>query len=101
MAQNVINLAAATRPDVTERQREFAKELIGLGLSRLAITALTLGKDQSALQHADIAVGHNLIHKLYKELGYTISDARNARTPEMQSLVNQAARSHRIKVKIA
>lgn len=98
---SVINLARAKRPRVTEVQRNFAKELIGLGLARLTITSLMLGKSIESLNHADINLGNGLINKLSKELKYNISDARRAQSPFMAAAVRQIASAQRVKVKFA
>jgi hypothetical protein len=97
----VISLATADRPDVNERQREFCKALVSLGLSRLTITSLVLGKDTKNLTHADINTGHRVINGVIKELGHNIVDARHARSPVMADLVAQQAKHLRIRVKIA
>ena len=97
----IINLQSAKKPNFNEAQREFAKSLIGMGLARITITALVLGKDASNLNHSEVTSGHGLINKLYKELGYSISDARHARTPYMKSAVTQVASGMRLKIKIA
>lgn len=97
----VISLETARRPDVNERQRDFCKALIGLGLARLTITSLVLGKDTKGLTHADILAGHRVIGSCIRELGYGIVDARHANSPEMVALVQAAASKVRIKVRIA
>lgn len=97
----IINLEAAVKPDINERQREFCKQLVSLGLARLTITSLVLGKDTSRLTHADINTGHRVINSCIKELGFNIVDARQARSPVIEKLVRQAASSLRIRVRIA
>jgi hypothetical protein len=97
----VIKLESASRPDVSEKQREFCKALISLGLARLTITSLVLGKDLERLTHADINAGHRTINSCIKELKFNIVDARQARSPVMEALVRQAASSCRIRVRIA
>src|SRR5262245_11468693 len=97
----VISLAAAQKPAVTSKQRELCKELIGLGIARLTITALMLGKDVSQLNPAEVSTGHRTINSCIKELGYRIIDARQARSPAMDALVRQAAKRCRIRIRIA
>ncbi len=98
---SVINLESASRPDVNERQRDFCKALVLLGLARLTITSLVLGKDTAALTHADINAGHRTINSCIKELGYNIMDARHAKSPIMEALVRQKAKELSIKLRIA
>lgn len=97
----VINLERAARPDVSEKQREFCKSLIGLGLARLTIISLVLGKDMGGLTHADIACGMRVINSCIKELGHNILDARRAISPVMSALVRQAAKDCSVRIKIA
>ncbi len=97
----IISMAGAERPRVSDKHRELAKELIGMGLSRLAIIGLVMNKDRASLTHADIGFGHNLINKLHKELQYTITDARNVRSPYMAAAVRTATRNHGIRVRVA
>lgn len=97
----VINLERASRPDVTEKQREFCKRLIQLGIATLVITSLVLGKDVGKLTHADINVGNRLYDSCCKELGFGVRDARRAITPVMISLIQQAAKDCALRIKIA
>lgn len=98
---NVINLAEAAKPEFTEREEQFAGELIGMGLTRLTIIALALGKDAASLNPSEVKAGMCMINRHYKVLGHTIMDARRAQSPFMQQAVRAAARGHRIRVKIA
>ncbi len=98
---SVISLASAQKPDVSVKQREFCKELIGLGIARLTITALMIGKDVDKLTHADINAGNRTINSCIKELGHNIVAARHALSPAMNSLVRQAATRCRLRIKIA
>lgn len=97
----VISLESAIRPEVSERQRNFCKDLIGMGLARSAITALVLGKDRAELTHADLNVGTNTINSCIKELGYNIRDARSGASPYMAKAIREVASRHRIRVKVA
>lgn len=97
----VISMEKAARPDVSARQREFCKALIGLGLARLTITSLMLGKDLSRLSHADVSAGHRTISSCIKELGFNIVDARHAQSPAMEALVRTAAKECSIRIRIA
>ena len=63
---HIINMARATRPIVSERQRRLCKELVGLGLARNAITSLILGKDLGTLSHADLNAGHSTINSVIR-----------------------------------
>lgn len=101
MARNVISLAKARRPDISESQRNFCKELIGMGLARLSITAIILNKDVARLTSSDINAGHRTINSCIKELGYGLLDARAANTPFMRSAVKGAAERLSFKVRIA
>lgn len=101
MARNVISLAKARRPDISESQRNFCKELIGMGLSRLTITALMLQKDAAKLTSSDVNAGHRTINKAIRELGFNLLDARNAATPFTRQAVQAAATRLSFKVKIA
>ena len=97
----VIKMSEAKRADVSERQRDFCKRLIGVGLSRLAITAIMLGKDSEKLTVSDQRAGIRTITSCTEELGYGIRDARNARTKQMVSIVQEIAAESRVRVKIA
>lgn len=101
MAREVISLAEATRPSFTDRQVEFCKDLIGVGLTRLTIIGLVVGKDVGQLNHAEVNAGQRLIEACRKELGYGILDARRAQSPHTMAAVNAAAKNHRLKVRIA
>jgi len=98
---DVLSLQRASKPEFTVRQIDFAKELIGMGLSRLAIASLVLDTDMGSLNHADIAASARLVQKCYKELGFNITDARNVRSPYMVAAVKQAAKGLRMRVRIA
>lgn len=97
----IINMARAARPRVSERQRELCKELVSLGLARMAITAAMLGKSINDLTPADLNAGHSTIKSVSKEIGHTITDARFARSPLMQRLVREAASRVRMRIRIA
>lgn len=101
MARQIINMARALRPRVTERQRRVCRDLVGLGLARNAITAMMLSKDLNALTHADINVGHSVINSCIKELGYNIIDARHARSPAMARAAREVGSRHRMRFRIA
>lgn len=98
---DVLSLSEAPRPDFTEKQIEFAKELIGVGLTHLTIIGLTVGEDVSKLNHAQVSAGHRLINACRQELGYGVMDARRAQSPFTQAAVRSAAKSLRVRVKIA
>lgn len=98
---DVISLARAQRPDFTPRQVNFCKDLIGMGLSRLAIAALVLETDVAALNPSQVSAVSRMIQKQYKELGHNIVDARNARSPYMAEAVRAAAGRRRIRIRIA
>jgi methyl coenzyme M reductase subunit C len=100
MAQHVISLEKAKRPAISDAQVAFCKELIGMGLSRLAITGLILQKDVARLTSSDINAGHRTINKSIAELGYSIIDARNARSPFMQGAIKSAATRMSFSVKL-
>ncbi len=97
----IIKMAEAKRSDVSERQREFCKRLIGVGLSRLAITAIIFGKDAEKLTVSDQRAGIRTIVSCTDELGYGIMDARNARTKQMAKIVHDLASECKVKIKIA
>lgn len=101
MAKEIINLSEATRPEFTKRQRDFAKELIGMGLTHLTIIGLTIGKSVADLNHAEVNSGHALIASCKKELGCGVMDARRASTAFMQESIRAAARRYRLNVRIA
>ena len=101
MAREVISLNEARRPDFTEKQISFCRDLIGMGLTRLTIVGLVVGQDVAKLDHAQVSSGNRLIDMCRKELGYGIMDARRAQSPYMQSAIAAAARTHRLRVKIA
>lgn len=98
---DVISLSEARRPDFTERQIDFCKELIGVGLTRLTIIGLVVGEDVQSLNHAQVSAGNKLINQCREQLGFGIMDARRAQSPHTQAAVRAAARNLRIKVKIA
>lgn len=98
---NTIKMHNPDATRFTDRQRELAKELIGMGLTHGAITSIVLGKDAAALSIADTKGGKTMLLKLKKELGYGVMDARRAMTPFMARAVREAARSHHIRVRIA
>ena len=100
MAQHVISLAKAKRPSISDAQVAFCKELIGMGLSRLAITGLILQKDVARLTSSDINAGMRTINSSIQELGYGILDARNARSPFMQGAIKAAATRMSFSVKL-
>lgn len=97
----VISLQSAERPLVSTRQRDFCKDLIGLGLARVTITALILGKNVAELSPADMNAGHRTINSCIKELGYNIVDARHGLSPAIADAVRAVASRHRIRVRIA
>jgi len=98
---DVINLERAPRPEFTDRQISFAKKLIGIGLARLTIASLVLGIDSPSLNHAQITSSNRMISKAYKELGYTITDARHGASPQTAAAINACARELRVRVRIA
>lgn len=98
---DVISLAEAQRPEFTERQREFCKELIGVGLTHLTITGLVVGESVQALNHAQISACKKLISECSREVGFGVMDARRAQSPFTQAAVKAAARNLRVKIKIA
>jgi hypothetical protein len=98
---HIINMARATRPIVSERQRRLCKELVGLGLARNAITSLMLGKDLGTLSHSDLNAGHSTINSVIRELGFNIVDSRHVRSPAMIKAVREAAGRVRMRVRIA
>jgi hypothetical protein len=98
---DIINLREATKPEFTEVQRNFAGDLIGLGLTRLTIIGLVSGTDVKKLNHAEINSGQRLINELREELGYGIMDARRAQSAPMQALVKSAASRHKLRLKFA
>lgn len=97
----ILSLERAQRPEFTPRQTDFCKELIGMGLSRIAIAALILNTDAAALNPSQVTAVNRLLTKQYKEVGHNIVDARNAKSPFMADAVRTAARSHRVRVRIA
>lgn len=101
MAREILSLAEAQRPEFTQRQKDFCRELIGMGLTRNTIIGLVCGTDVNKLNHAQIGAGNRLIEKSKDELGYGIMDARRAQSPYMASCVRGAARSLSIRVRIA
>ena len=94
--RNVISLVEATRPDYSSQQLSFAKDLIGLGLTRLTIVGLVLGKDVRRLNPAEVGSGQRLIGHLREELGYGVMDARRAQSPYMKQAVHslEIGRAH-------
>lgn len=88
----IINLAEAQRPDFSEKQEAYAKELIGMGLTRLTIIGTVLQKDVGQLNHAEVSAGMRLIKRASEELGYGVMEARRAHSPFMLAAVKQAAR---------
>lgn len=97
----VIKMAEAERPEVSNGQRLLCKRLISVGLSRVAITAIMLGKDVERLTVSDQKTGMRTIRSCCNELGYGIVDARNARTKAMIAIVQGIANQCRVRVKIA
>jgi len=98
---DVIKLDEARRPDISDRQVEFCKELIGIGLTRNTIVGLVIGKDVDKLNHAEINVGYKLINQCREELGYGLMDARRAQSPFTIAAVRAAARNQKVKIRIA
>ncbi len=101
MSREIIKLDEAEVPDFTEREEQFAGELIGIGLTKLTIVALTCGKDAAALNPSEVKAGMRLINRKYEELGYGVMDARRAQTPFTAAAVRSAARNLKIRVRIA
>lgn len=101
MAREILSLSEAQRPDFTERQVNFCKELIGIGLTRLTIVGLVCNTDVQKLNHAQINAGQRLIESCRKELGYGIMDARRAQSPWTISAVRSAAKQLSLRIKIA
>jgi hypothetical protein len=101
MAEVILKMERAAKPEFTPRQVSFCKDLIAMGLSRLAIAALVLETDAAALNPSQVSSVQRLIQKQYKELGHNIVDARNARSPFMQDAIRTAARQYRLRVRIA
>lgn len=99
--QDILNLAEAVKPEFTERQTSFCKELVSIGLTHLTIIGLVLDVDVASLNHAQVAAGNRLIYSCRKELGYGVMDARRAQSPHTISAVKAAARQLRVKVRIA
>lgn len=98
---DIIRLEEAKRPEFTKGQEGFCENLIGMGLTRLSIIALVLGKSTGQLDHAEVGAGQRLIERKMKELGYGVMDARRANTPFMANAVRAAAGKHRLKLKLA
>ena len=101
MAKDIIRLDEARKPDFTEKQQKFAADLIGLGLTRLTIISLVLGKSTTDLNHAEVNSGNRLMDQQRKALGYGIMDARRCQSPAMSAAVSQVAKKYRIQIKIA
>lgn len=101
MARDIIKLDEVEKPEFTKSQEGLCEKLIGMGLTRTSIVAIILGKDTSALNHAEVGTGYRLIERKRKELGYGIADARRAASPWMAAAVQAAAAKHRIRIKIA
>lgn len=98
---DVIKLDEAQRPDFTEREIDFAKELIGIGLTHLTIIGLVCKQDVASLNHAQVSAGHRLITLCRKDLGFGVMDARRAQSPFTAKAVKDAARALRVRIRIA
>jgi hypothetical protein len=97
----IISFQEAERPDFSEKQIALARELIGMGLTRLTIIGSVLQKDVASLTHAEISAGMRLIVKSSEELGYGVMDSRRANSPFMRDAVRQAAKHCKIRLRIA
>jgi hypothetical protein len=97
----VLSMAEAPRPEFTPRQVDFAKDLVGIGLTHLTIIGLVVGEDVAKLNHAQVSAGHRLIAHCRKELGYGVMDARRANSPFTAAAVKAASKNHRVQVRIA
>lgn len=101
MARKVLNFTEAESPKFTPKQEEFCDKLIGMGLTRLTIAGLVLNRDVSNLNYAEVGGCYRLIDRRRDKLGFGVSAARRAGSIFMVHAIREAARSTRIRVRVA